>query len=141
MARITYLLGAGASAQAIPIVKAMPDEIERVIKMFINKNNLIVNESKEVIGSYVQDNAIIGIEETQPVTAELKAIVEDLEWLHEQSLLHSSVDTAAKKFFILGDSARLNRLKRSLAIFFLLLQSPNFMNRSGQGLDKRYDKF
>lgn len=130
--RITYLLGAGASAQAIPVVDEMPDKINEVVNLLDLENNYRKNEGLEQdINDFPRKEFL---KRDAPLFPKLNDIIEDLKWLHGLSIDHSSIDTAAKKFYIIEDKENLFRLKKALSIFFLLIQRFNQP-------DKRYDKF
>lgn len=134
---ITYLLGAGASAQTIPIVNGMADSILDLIN---DLDHLNTTEARDATVTYNNVNPPLTRKveafspRYNPVSVRLTVLIEELKWLHEQAIMHSSLDTAAKKFYIKGEDDQLKRLKRSMAVYFLTLQ-----NR--KGIDKRYDKF
>src|ERR1700733_3886271 len=111
---ITYLLGAGASANAIPTVENMPQAINNTIGTLKQFNTHNVIQEEGIVKKLVQG--------AETHTEELKPILEDLEWLYHQSLKHASIDTAAKKFFILDDKNSLRKLKKSISLFFLFQQ-------------------
>ena len=117
---ITYLLGAGASANAIPTVARFKDGLRALVGCF---NNVTSNGDS---GS--------------------KKLYEDLLWLAEQHDTYYSIDTAAKVFFHQEgvSSVKLKRLKRTVLIYFLLEQLPLPELRTCRGtghkdpIDSRY---
>jgi len=121
MNKIVYLFGAGASRNALPIVKEIPDKIRELIKLLESSDYQISSDEKF---------------DDLPDTKHhyQKQLTNDLKWLLKESLNYSSVDTFAKKLTITRKNADLNRLKVTLSIFFVFLQT---LNES----DKRYDTF
>lgn len=120
MSKITFLFGAGASRNCLPIVNEIPNRLYNLIDI-LKKDELQLEheEFKPANKSYRE----LQIE-----------LIEDIKWLFELSNNHASVDTAAKKLFIKGDYNNLLRLKVALSIFLIveqILKSP----------DKRYDSF
>jgi hypothetical protein len=118
--RITYLFGAGASAQALPTVTGIPQALENFI-------NLIENDfegSEEVFVSSL---------DIKRNKAKIQ-ILTDLDWLKQASLNHSSIDTFAKKLYLTGKTRDLKRLKSTLDLYFTIEQL-------FKGIDFRYDLF
>ncbi|MES1221791.1 MAG: hypothetical protein ABUT20_40210 [Bacteroidota bacterium] len=100
--KITYLIGAGASAKALPVVKG----------------------SKDVVGIY--DALQVYSDELQKKVGTLipqrmeyaTAMVKDLKWLADQTQKFGTPDTYAK-FLYLKDPKKLATLKRALSFFFI----------------------
>ncbi|MEQ9262933.1 MAG: hypothetical protein RLP14_07230 [Owenweeksia sp.] len=94
---VTYLLGAGASANAIPVVSQME---ARLIEM------------SRIITSIDANNAT------------LKEIREELRWLAKHHKKYYSIDTAAKIFYHKEgrNSESLRRLKKVVSLYFVLEQ-------------------
>lgn len=133
----TYLLGAGASYEALPIVNQIPKRLEafandfdpgnnetiKPLDFFDGKGNLArrflydLNDQKKLYEKYY---------------AEIKVFYKDILWLKNESFKHSSIDTFAKKLYLKNDS-NLEKLKYILSCFFLYEQLLKF--------DKRYDSF
>lgn len=113
--KILYLLGAGASAQALPIVKDSPDgKIKGMAKAMIEmaefmKGQTFENDSKPFI-----DEFILHLHE-----------------LANESENFTTIDTYAKHLY-LTDGAELEKLKVSLSLFFCVEQI--YFKK----LDKRY---
>jgi hypothetical protein len=125
--QITYIFGAGASANAIPPV----NNIEYRIKDLIKHLTLLNEKYKTQIDSI-------------NITA-VKFIISDLEWLLTESENHQTFDTLAKKYYIQGKNYKLNRLKRALISYFYFEQNIKFKTYEDDKseynllLDKRYD--
>jgi len=108
--QITYLFGAGASCQALPIVNQIPPRLENMIlrlerNEFDFSNDEIYND--------------LSLQKT------LDNIVDDLKWLKVSAENHASVDTLAKKLYLKERYDELDKLKRALSIFLLLEQLIN----------------
>lgn len=108
--KITYLLGAGASANAIPIVADMYNRIKEVLEYLASEN------------SQYSTNTIIALAEspqTEPKQI-LGELINELEWLIGEAGDFYTIDTLAKKYYFTNlDNYR--RLKRCL-IFYLTLE-------------------
>ena len=131
--QITYFFGAGASYNAIPTIDGLSDRINCLIA-FLNK--IKDNADAEQLSTDVYLN-IISKKET------LAEIINELEWLIQESEFHQTVDTLAKKLHLQGDKESLCRLKRALIIYFFFEQNIKFDknpdNPHNLLLDKRYD--
>lgn len=124
MAYVTYLLGAGASAQAIPPVNGMA-------KSLLNAGDIITRK-------FLLPNSSLKGQLIEPKehNDKVKEIRDEFEWLANICGNHYSVDTYAKKLFIKNgkDSLELLRLKNTLSLYFTIQQIINFP-------DIRYDNF
>ncbi len=120
MENIGYLFGAGASANALPIVNQIPERLEK----FTDKLKYL---DPKMIDKLMPDS-------TQTYRSCLTEVQMDVEWLKNSCKAHASVDTLAKKLFIKQDGLSLDRLKRTLSIFLLYEQLKN-------KADMRYDSF
>jgi hypothetical protein len=132
MKNITYLFGAGASANALPVVK-------------------IFNERLEKFQEYLKVN------KRKFSSSDLETFMDDLKIILEESKKHSTIDTVAKKFFHLYSSHKedLQKLKRVLTVYLVyeqvtekIYQNPSFKEelsefyRTKKGkVDSRYDAF
>jgi hypothetical protein len=125
MNKITYLFGAGASCNALPIVKEIPERIKSLIRI-LNSRDLQLDDKStfEGIDSSSQNSKRV---------FQLK-LIDDLNWLLNESGRHSSVDTMAKKLTIRRKFNDLERLKRVLSVFFIFEQAQ-------KPPDERYDTF
>jgi hypothetical protein len=121
MKNVTYLMGAGASAQCLPVVKNIPESIEKVIILL---NQHILNFT--VLDHYNTKN--VGYIDL------LENLIDDLIWLKEASITQSTIDTYAKKLKLKFEFEKLTRLKQTLSIFFTIWQII-------KPVDKRYDTF
>ncbi|WP_282787342.1 hypothetical protein [Flavobacterium croceum] len=120
---ITYLIGAGASRDALPIVNEIPNRIEKVISLL---------ESQDLQLSVTEKFDITNLELTK---REVQInLINDLKWLLENSSNHASIDTFAKKLYIKNRDKDLNRLKSAFSIYLIIEQTIN-------KADKRYDGF
>ncbi len=123
--KVAYLFGAGASANALPVVNQIPKYITDI------RNGLAPSalklSNKDKFGQYVShlpENRLWYQEE----------LIKDLKWLETASSRHASVDTFAKKLFLTKDRVTLRRLKSTLSAFFVLVQA-------SRRPDIRYDAF
>lgn len=122
METITYLLGAGASAECLPVVEGMGKAIHAMKSMFDTryKTDASINANTDVI---------------------FKNITADLDWLSKICTSNSSVDTYAKKLFLDDDTKQYTRLKNALSIYFTLAQKFPPEWASDIHFDRRYDNF
>lgn len=129
MAEITYLLGAGASCNALPVVNDMYDKIQQAIKWF----ELVHHQ---IHPRFSQHGQILVSKETEKEDGELKRIIADLQWLKEicNTSKNFSVDTFARKLDLSGRNEDYIKLKNILSFYFTLEQRRNLP-------DVRYDNF
>lgn len=123
MNKVTYLFGAGASCNALPIVNEIPGRIDKLITKLSDPSLKLSAEE------YFKDPKL-----KNPKQYYQNSLLGDLKWLLEASKCHASVDTFAKKLFIKNDYENLKRLKVALSAFFTLEQIIN-------SPDSRYDAF
>lgn len=136
--KVTYLFGAGASANALPIVKFFNERLERFLKFSEDYNQ-------------EKNNSFVAV------------LISNIRKVLDECKKHSTVDTVAKKYFhTYGKSKNeLENLKKVLFIFFLYeqvtkqvyfplsesMKSDNVkksksINKTKQGnIDVRYDSF
>lgn len=110
--KVTYLFGAGASADAIPVVNKIPEELyqfERAITKVTTFRNAELHEMRQ-------------------------KLIGEIQWLLRESSSHLSIDTFAKKLFLRNDNENLLKLKLITSLFFTYLQIT-------KPVDKRYDGF
>jgi len=110
--KITYFLGAGASAKALPTTKSC------------GLNSGLSNSMKDLAESLLSNKEIA------PTLVFQHTISKDLKWLADKSDEYETVDTFAKYLYISGNIEELNRLKKTLSIYFAIEQITK--------LDKRY---
>ncbi len=117
---ITYLFGAGASCETLPILKNMPATMENQVDFLNNKAGYLLSIINDEKDKYILEGEI--------------EYIEDLKWLMNKSKQHASVDTLARKLFLNGKNSELNNLKNCLSVFLLIEQLRNH-------IDLRYDTF
>ena len=116
---ITYLFGAGASCNALPIVNQIPQRLDLMVdRLTSNEFEFNSEESHENISKVDL----------------LQDLLKDLRWLRDSCENHASVDTFAKKLYLKSNHDELSRLKFALSIFLVFEQ---IINQA----DKRYDAF
>lgn len=118
---VTYLFGAGASRNSIPILNELIGSMQR------EKNDLKDNFAPKA--EYIT----IGGNEYD-AKGLFKQFIEDFEWVIRDGAMHQSIDTFAKKLFIQGEFGELKKLKTIISIYFLIVQSRS-------RVDIRYDSF
>lgn len=123
MTKVTYLFGAGASANVLPVVNQIPARLEELLSE-LEQPELKMGE--ELIG----DNRL----NDHTAYEYQRELIDDLLWLKQNTEEHASVDTFAKKLFLLSDYTNLDRLKNALSVFLLF-------QHKGKRPDKRYDTF
>ncbi|MDB2462897.1 hypothetical protein N9W61_02205 [Algibacter sp.] len=135
---ITYLLGAGASCQSLPMVKNIPEALEKFAQDFLplNLNEPNAMSFLDKLGGLA--NKFLNKHKNDKGTFEkyhhlLLEFHRDIVWLQSESKNHSSIDTLAKKLHLQNNKTDLKKLKYILSCFFIYEQTCNF--------DKRYDSF
>jgi hypothetical protein len=125
---ITYLLGAGASYNALPVVNQINDRL-------LNFANAL--EKPFNYRSIQNFWSIFGQQEIEEWGQSKKDVLEELRlsvlWLINENGKHFSIDTFAKKLYLQQDFQNLHKLKITLCCFFVYLQNDK--------LDNRYDSF
>jgi hypothetical protein len=139
--KITYLLGAGASANAIPVVSDMYFRIKEIIE-FLNKRSL----GKGIIEGMLTGTVSVN---TLDYVGKFDGIINDLKWLSHEAESYPSIDTLAKTLYLSGDE-KYHRLKSCLIVYFILEQFtniPSYPNKNKgyhfakNSIDKRYSNF
>lgn len=123
MKQITYLIGAGASAKALPIVKEMAKRMEETLAKIMDPIFQLSNEP------FINSN--FGSTTKYAVQKEL---IEDFKWLLNNVQKHASIDTFAKKLYLKGERADLIKLKATFSAYITFEQ---ILKPS----DIRYDAF
>ena len=123
--KITYLVGAGASAKALPIVSQIADRVTTMIS-YLSDAKLAMTGHYEK--EYKMGGNVLSKEDIKVF------FVEDLNWLQVIAKSHASIDTYAKKLFLRGDNKNLKKLKLVFSTYLFLEQSLN-------KVDMRYDSF
>lgn len=127
--KVLYLFGAGASAgtkreyvgiglvgdqeikeyigadTGIPIVKKLNYALKSINSLLYHHSSSYETSKTEKVESLFSDE-----------------FIEDCLWLGSEAEAHGTVDTLAKKLFLIGDNQKLGRLKSTISIFFILLQ-------------------
>ena len=97
--RLGYYIGAGASANSLPVVKDMPCLLRELA------------------------NKIVTCAERDNLNGRMEEIVGDLRWLADSSEGFTSVDALARYCHFRADTEQMTRLKKTLVAFFLLEQA------------------
>ena len=122
--RILYFLGAGASADCIPVIK----DLNSSFKEFKDTFDKVKRDYFKLI-----DGKISNDEQGQIVSA-LKVVESELDWLIDLSKNNSTIDDRAAEFFSKSKFKELERLKNILSFYFEGYQYINLP-------DKRYRQF
>lgn len=123
---ITYLLGAGASANAIPVVQNFKEKLDDFLNFFNTDLNKV---PLETILRKNQVNLDL-ISKFTSITDEIKR--------------HHTPDTLGKKLFLnnsLNSNFDLNDFKLYLSLYFIYLQFRQFETYPKFNIDFRYDVF
>jgi hypothetical protein len=118
MATVGYLLGAGASAECLPVVNAMAQDLAEMASNISS----IYTRFDDTVGYYVKHDE-----------GKSTKVGNMLNELAEICKNHYSIDTYAKKLF-LTDVDAFKRLKLDLSLYFTLKQTLTTA-------DRRYDNF
>ncbi|MCD4663776.1 MAG: hypothetical protein K8R68_00810 [Bacteroidales bacterium] len=119
--QFTYLIGAGASAQKIPVINNFSDGLTEFAEYI---------EQVVLVEDSFHDSFRI---DQKP--SEIKArFIKEINWLAKECKEHSSVDTFARKLYLSNRKKELIKLKAIVSEFLLTKQIQN-------GIDKRYDAF
>ncbi len=138
---IAYLLGAGASANCLPVINELPSRLKRFIDIIQQAINFAETDSSPLKPEdFNKDNVV-----------QLK---EDVKWLIDEMRNHKTVDTLAKKFYLIeerhNDLVKLKKILSSYFIFEQILPTPDIRTLEIDGKevkqdkelpDKRYDSF
>ncbi len=124
MSNVTFLFGAGASAEALPIVSQIPTQLEKLIITLDNSD------------FELDDNQYFAFNNNLTKRDFQKKMISYLRWLAK--LINednsASVGTLAKKLFLQRKFYELTMLKLALSVFFVCEQAISHP-------DKRYDSF
>lgn len=122
MKKVSYLFGAGASRNALPIVSELPDKIDALAKLLRTREYMLEKELfREPLGKFFKsDEQII--------------LTEHLSELAEKTRNHASIDTYAKKLYLQNKDEELKKLKALISVYFICEQAIS-------KVDKRYDAF
>lgn len=135
--KITYLLGAGASANCLPIINQINSRLENLKSILSGSNVLRLIEPQ--VPSIKHRNPSITIREK---------LISEIDWLISECGRHKTVDTVAKKFYLRSERHKdLIKLKRVLNVYFVFEQTYKTQSQTVLELkskeipDKRYDSF
>jgi hypothetical protein len=121
---ITYLLGAGASAKACPILRAQGETMIALAKMFLDPE--ITEQNFKIMNS--GDPGVV--------------IMHDMLRFGQYSLKYGTIDTYAKKLYFSDDYEHdLDRLKLSVSVFFTIWESMKSdypIKSKYENIDSRY---
>ncbi len=126
MTNVTFLFGAGASRDVLPIVNEFHKSILDFINIF-QKPKYKLPEVEDFSETLKTKFPLLKNEIQQE-------FINNLKWLSNESLNHSSIDTYAKKLYVKNDYENLLRLKATLSAYLIFEQARN-------PVDKRYDSF
>ncbi|OYZ00984.1 MAG: hypothetical protein B7Y37_08795 [Sphingobacteriia bacterium 28-36-52] len=131
---VTYLLGAGASANALPVINELPSRL-KIFKKLLEDRCVDEHQSLFLLELFNPEIKSIARE-----------LISDIEWALQELLSHSTIDTLAKRLYLISSRHNdLERLKRLLYIYFLFEQGYNDTNIRESTIkeapDKRYDSF
>jgi hypothetical protein len=121
--KVTYLFGAGASCGVLPMVKDFPKRLNSLSGYF-----------DFIWAKPSTDSFPDGYDISKPFSEVVSKFKKDIEWLSSEASRHSSIDTLARKYYLLGKSFELSKLKILLNEFFIIEQL-------FRGIDVRYDSF
>ena len=118
-----YYIGAGASAKSLPVARDLPCRLQELAKKIETHTDHSGN-----------------------LSGRAEEIAEDLRWLADSSRERGTVDALASNCHLRADNGQLDRLKKALAVFFLLEQAQRpvdpryrgFLSYLGQ-LDERHN--
>lgn len=118
-----YLLGAGASCNALPLASQFAERLTEFAKKL------------RMAGPHLTDRDESDLPTTDPVWGDArKELAIAIEWLAEESSHHASVDTFAKKLYFRKDGDTLRKLKATLSAYLVAEQAQ-------KNADLRYDSF
>jgi hypothetical protein len=129
-ARVAYLLGAGASALRIPIVRNISGRIKEVTEII-----QIMKARLDALGA--GDLDLKGWELYQ-VFKECDLLRDDLIWMADYAGRSASVDTFARRLYFQEEEAYL-RLKRTLSSYFVIEQLNQTNSFTYDALTTLYD--
>ena len=129
MSQVLYLIGAGASYG-----QRGTNKMGETLPGYIERGLPVVNQLEPAIEWYCKTLRKTGASGASIDESDYPKLYEELKWLKEKCQTYPTIDTYAKKLTVTGDWMELDRLKRALSSFFVLIQSH-------QKRDLRYDGF
>lgn len=119
----TYLIGAGASANVIPVVNNFVLGMEKF-------RSTVSNVRPGSYGKFKEPFEQLNI----PIASAFDMYLKDLDWVIKEVQKHASIDTFARKLYLTNNSYRLRRLKAVIDVYLTATQLFD-------GIDTRYDGF
>lgn len=142
MANVTYLLGAGASYNALPVVNELEINISLLLAVIDSLKRYNNNSSQRAY-----DNIEINITNEPKMAQHLQTIEYNLKQLQAGCKNHLSIDTYLKMLYLTGNTDY-EKMKSTITLFFQLydclheeLFSRNKEIKKRDRVDKRYDAF
>jgi len=130
MAKITYLLGAGASYNSCPILHKQAEAM-----VYVAKNDIRIENNKTKI-FFFED-----IDELKNVVSNSGKILWYIGYFGNKALQFGTIDTYAKKLNLQKKTKELNLLKLSVSVFFDLWENFHKDRYSNFYLEKKKDNF
>jgi hypothetical protein len=135
---ITYFLGAGASANSLPVMNSMERrlaEFHDFLNRYIESSNYAPNQNDDSSLRIDNDNKNIA-----------SSLSVHIQWLRNEIAKHQTIDTLARKLYLNNvKKDELKSLKCIMTIFFLYEQSAPLKTwvreEKTELVDKRYDSF
>lgn len=112
------LIGAGASYG-----QRGKNNMGEILPGHIERSFPVVNLLEPAIEWYCRKLQKTGPEGASVDKSDYPNQYEELKWLKEKCQTYPTIDTYAKKLTVTGDWQELDRLKRALSSFFVLIQS------------------
>jgi hypothetical protein len=150
MSKITYFLGAGASALAIPVLNNFNNKLSEFVDFLLAeylskqqpRKGKPIPTVEQVKSTGFKPSELRDLGQGNYSNQEANLFSESFVYFHSiaNALLidlnqHTTVDTLARKYYLQQDINRLVQLKGLLIIYFLYLQ------KNEERFDKRYDTF
>jgi len=121
--KVVYILGAGASANALPMVSQIPGRLGAHLKLL------------EAPTFQERFTSLFDTEPRLSFNQVLDQYQTDIRHLQKMADVHESIDTYAKKLFLKGAKDELFRMKVALSMFLAYEQAKNAAK------ERRYDGF
>lgn len=152
MTDVVYLMGAGASfgkraqdvlSHKVEIIKGDTKSISHISCANIHEGMPLVVEIPQRIlyicdlirnSECTPDLSVKTVNSMPSIKFTKELLVKDLMWLYEGAIKHATIDTFAKKLYLTGKTEEYNKVKKLLAIYFVIEQ---IINKP----DARYDTF
>ncbi|RYZ84227.1 MAG: hypothetical protein EOP04_18405 [Proteobacteria bacterium] len=142
--KITYLMGAGASAQALPVLSNFATEI-LVVK---NELERWKDSDEGLVFLKQAKNPLIRREPNKDQEKKLNDALEALQNLYEASINHTTIDTHCRMLKLTRANKKDRAIKNTLALFFQLSavrkrlhEIDSSLTDKYKALDLRYDSF